>query len=160
MTLILSRAARATVAMTAAALLSAGGTAFAMQSDPPPAPAPCTDTAPGVCGDAYKPDDPFVAGNTKVKDMPKTISAAGLAFTKAKYKAHPGEKWTFNNADIATHNVQTDNEDPNFKNPMKFKSKDALPGKKVTFKMPKKAGKYHILCYYHQSMTAQLIIKK
>ena len=28
--------------------------------------APCTDTAPGVCGDAYKPDDPFVAGNTKV----------------------------------------------------------------------------------------------
>jgi plastocyanin len=160
MTSFRSRATRAAVALSAAALMSAGGTAaFAMQSDDPP-PAECTDTAPGTCADAYKPDDPFVAGNTKVPDMPKTISAAGLAFTKSAYKAHPGEMWTFNNADIATHNVQTDNEDPNFKNPMKFKSKDAAPGKKVKFKMPTKAGKYHILCYYHQSMTAVLTVKK
>lgn len=114
---------------------------------------------PGTGADAYKADDPFVSGNVKIPDVPKTIAAAGLIFTKKAYTAKPGETWTFHNADIALHNVQTDDEDPNFKNPAKFKSPDAEPGKKVTFKMPAKKGKYHLVCIYHGGMTADLTIK-
>jgi plastocyanin len=115
--------------------------------------------APGTGADAYKADDPFVSGNVKIPDVPKTIAAAGLAFTKTAYTAKPGEMWTFNNADIALHNVQSDDTDPNFKNPAKFKSPDAAPGKKVTFKMPMKKGTYHIVCIYHGGMTGTLKIK-
>jgi plastocyanin len=114
------------------------------------------NNAPGTGADAYKADDPFVAGNVKVADLPLTISAAGMAFTKQKFTAKPGQEWTFNNADIAIHNVQTDDAE---KNPMKFKSPDANPGQKVKFKMPTKKGTYKVLCYYHQAMTATITVK-
>lgn len=117
------------------------------------------NSAPGTGADAYKADDPFVSGNVKIPDAPKTISAAGLAFTKPTYTAKAGEMWTFNNADIALHNVQSDDTDPNFKEPAKFKSPDAAPGKKVTFKMPMKKGTYHIVCIYHGGMTGVLKVK-
>ena len=122
--------------------------------------APAAGMEPGTGADAYKADDPFVSGNVKIPDVPLTIAAAGLAFTKTSYTAKAGSKWTFNNADIAKHNVSSDDGDPAFKNPAKFKSPDADPGKKVTFTMPAKPGKYHIVCDYHGGMTADLTITK
>lgn len=121
--------------------------------------APKAGLEPGTGADAYKADDPFVSGNVKIPDVPKTIAAAGLAFTKTEFTAKPGETWTFHNADIALHNVQSDDTDPNFKNPAKFKSPDAEQGKKVKFKMPTKKGTYHIVCIYHGGMTGTLKIK-
>lgn len=140
----------------AASLAALGGVANA--ADPP-----CTDPAPGVCDKASE-DDPFSnpaarceKKNGKVFEPAKTITASGNTFCGKKYAGKTGETWTFNNPDIALHNVGTDDF---VKNPAKFKSKDVDMGKSTTFKMPKKKGKYTLICSFHPgSMTAPLTLK-
>lgn len=139
---------------------AAGGDAAAGDAGAGGVDAMAGNNAPGTGADAYKSDDPYVPGNTKATEGPKEIVAADVAFVSKTYKAKAGETWTFRNADVLNHNVQTDDEDPNYKNPMKFKSPDAAGGQKVTFKMPTKPGKYKVLCYYHQNMTATVTVTK
>ncbi|MGQ0844670.1 MAG: cupredoxin domain-containing protein [Sporichthyaceae bacterium] len=119
----------------------------------------CDPNAPGSC-DAYDASDPFAnpkARCPKGGEPAKTITASGNTFCEDKYAGKVGETWTFDNPDIALHNVATDDV---VKNPAKFKTADVEMGKKATFKMPKKAGKYTIICTYHPGpMTAQLTLK-
>lgn len=136
----------------AASLAALGGSANA-------APVACDPNAPGSC-DKYDPNDPFAnpkARCPKGGEPAKTITASGNTFCGKKYAGKTGETWTFNNPDIAMHNVGTDDY---VKNPAKFKSADVEMGKMTTFKMPKKAGKYTIICSFHPgSMTAKLALK-
>jgi plastocyanin len=155
---------RAAVAVTTTALLAAGASAsFALQpaSAAPhvavvPADEPCTDTAPGVC-DAYKPGDPFVDDGSAPKNIPKgTLVAASFKFFPAKVTAKKGATVTFDNRDIAIHNVQTAKK---VKGKYQILSKDAAGGEKTKFKVPKKAGKFKVICFYHQSMVSTIIVK-
>ncbi|MGQ0464841.1 MAG: cupredoxin domain-containing protein [Sporichthyaceae bacterium] len=119
----------------------------------------CDPNAPGSC-DEYDPNDPFAnpkARCPKGGEPANTITASGNTFCAENYSGKVASKWTFDNPDIALHNVATDDFE---KNPAKFKTKDAEMGKKVNFTMPKKAGKYTIICTYHPgSMTAKLSLK-
>lgn len=123
----------------------------------------CDPNAPGSC-DTYDPNDPFANPKArcpkkgdKIVEPANTITASGNTFCDDAYAGKTGSSWTFNNPDIALHNVATDDFE---KNPAKFKSADADMGKKVTFKMPKKTGKYTIICTFHPgSMTAKLTLK-
>jgi plastocyanin len=145
-------AAVATSVVLAAGLATVGaGTASAA----------CDPNAPGSC-DKYNPNDPFVPGGNKVsKAPPHTIVMADFAFTPTKITAKPGEVWTEDNRDIATHNISS--EGYLKKHPKSTGADiapDVDPGKKATFKMPTKPGKYKVVCFYHQNMTATITIKK
>lgn len=174
---------RAAVAATTTVLLAAGATAaFALQSasasptddnpvasllapllgqqtppanTPPAGGAPAPDgNSPGTGGDAYKPDDPFVDhGDKPVEVPPGTIIAQSFQLFPAKLVVTPGQVITFDNQDVATHNIQT------LEGKVKIKSPDAEPHKKITFKAPAKTGKYDVGCYYHQSMIMTIVVK-
>lgn len=111
------------------------------------------NTSPGTGADAYDPNDPFV-GNKSVKAPPLTVVTASFAFTPTKITVKPGQKWTLDNQDIATHNIETRGA-----NPGKIKSPDADPGKKVSFAMPTKKGTYKTVCFYHQAMELTIVVK-
>jgi plastocyanin len=164
---------RTAVAATVTVLLAAGGTAaFTLQSasaaraDDNPvtallapllgggqAPTPDGDS-PGTGGDAYKPGDPFVDNGEAPTNIPAaTIIAKSFALYPATLKATPGQEITFDNEDVATHNIQT------LEGKVKIKSPDAVQHSKVTFKVPTKAGKYDVGCYYHQSMVMTIVVK-
>lgn len=130
---------------------AAGGDAAA--GEPSGVDAMAGNSAPGTGADAYDPNDPFV-GNKTVKAPPLTVVTASFAFTPKKITVKPGEEWTLDNQDIATHNIETRG-----KNPGKIKSPDALPGKKATFKMPTKKGTYKTVCFYHQAMELDIVVK-
>jgi len=145
-------AAVATSVVLAAGLATVGaGTASAA----------CDPNAPGSC-DKYNPNDPFVPGNNKAGKVPAhTIVFADFAISPAKITAKPGEKWTEDNRDIATHNISS--EAYLAKHPKSTGADiapDVAPGAKATFKMPKKPGTYKVVCFYHQNMTATITIKK
>ncbi len=106
---------------------------------------------PGTGADAYAKDDPFV-GTKDVKAPAKTIVMASFNFTPKKITAKPGEVWKIDNQDIATHDVRTQDKKTIF-------SGDVLQGKKGSVKMPKKAGKYEAVCFYHQSMVLDITVK-
>ncbi|MGQ0844668.1 MAG: cupredoxin domain-containing protein [Sporichthyaceae bacterium] len=146
--------AAAGISVAMAAGLAALGSGTANAADPP-----CTDPAPGVC-DKADPNDPFsnpAARCPKGGEPARTITASGNTFCGKTYAGKTGETWTFNNPDIAIHNVASDDFE---KNPAKFKSADVEMGKTGTFTMPKKKGKYTIICTYHPgSMTAKLTLK-
>jgi plastocyanin len=145
-------AAVATSAVLAAGLATVGvGTAAAA----------CDPNAPGSC-DKYDPHDPFVPGGNKVgKAPPHTIVFADFAITPAKITAKPGESWTEDNRDVATHNVTSEKwVNKNKKGTGGDIAPDVAPGAKATFKMPKKPGTYQVVCFYHQNMTATITIKK
>lgn len=132
----------------AASLAALGGNGSAAAAD-------CDPNAPGSC-DAYAPDDPFVPGGNKVsKAPPKTVVYADFAIVPSTIVAAPGEKWTEDNRDVATHNLTKDGK--------KQKNGDVAPdvmaGQKATFTMPSKKGTYKVVCYYHQNMTATITIK-
>jgi plastocyanin len=116
--------------------------------------------SPGTGDDAYAADDQFANPGAKCPkggEPKNTITASGNTFCAKSYSGLAGSTWTFDNPDIAIHNVATDDFE---KNPAKFKSPDVEQGKKDTFKMPKKTGKYTIICTYHPgSMTAKLTLK-
>lgn len=143
-----------TIVALATGLAIFGGGGAASAADPP-----CTDPAPGVC-DKADPNDPF--SNPKARcpvggEPANTITASGNTFCADKYAGPAGATWKFNNPDIALHNVGSDDFE---KNPAKFKSPDAEMGKNIEFKMPKKKGKYTMICSYHPgSMTAKLTLK-
>jgi plastocyanin len=151
---------RAAVAMSTTALLIAGGTAAltlepasAVPADDPTPPVP-DGNSPGTGDDAYKADDPFVDHGNGPKNIPaNTIIAMSFKFFPNKITVKPNQKLTFDNQDIAIHNIQT------AKKPYKIKTKDAAGGEKVTFNAPKAAGKYPTVCYYHQSMLLDIIVK-
>ncbi|MGQ0844669.1 MAG: hypothetical protein ACT4QF_11085 [Sporichthyaceae bacterium] len=154
-----------------AALAVFGGGGVAGAADPSPLdpvlealtpaapPAGCDPNAPGSC-DPASPSDPF--SNPKARcpaggEPAKTITASGNTFCADMYGGATGETWTFNNPDIAIHNVGTDDFE---KNPAKFKSADVEMGKAGTFTMPAKKGSYTIICSYHPgSMTAKLTLQ-
>jgi plastocyanin len=94
------------------------------------------------------------ASGGDVKAPPLTIVMKNIAFYPRQIVAKPGATWTEDNEDTATHNVATDG-----KNPEKLKAPDVTAGKKATFQMPTKPGKYHLVCNYHQSMKITLTIK-
>jgi plastocyanin len=85
---------------------------------------------------------------------PQTIVMKNITFYPRQITAKPGSTWTEDNEDSATHNVATDG-----KNPETLKAADVAPGKKATFTMPTKPGKYHLVCNYHPSMKITLTIK-
>jgi plastocyanin len=132
---------------------AATGTTDAAGGDDGGVDAMAGNNAPGTGADAYDPNDPFV-GNKSVKAPPLTVVTASFAFTPKKITVKPGEQWTLDNQDIATHNIETRG-----KNPGKIKSPDALPGKKATFKMPTKKGTYKTVCFYHQAMELDIVVK-
>ena len=149
----------------ASVALATGLAAFGGTANASPAEEPCDPNAPGSC-DKFDPNDPFAnpaarcpkGADGKVVEPARTITASGNTFCGKKYAGKTGETWTFNNPDIALHNVATDDFE---KNPAKFKTEDVDMGKSTTFKMPKKAGKYTIICTFHPgSMTAKLTLKK
>ncbi len=146
----------------AASLAACGGddkeaTADQATGDTPPAAA---GDSPGTGADAYDPNDQFANPGAKCPkggEPAKTITASGNTFCAKSYAGKAGDTWTFDNPDIATHNVASDDFE---KNPAKFKSADIDQGTKGTFKMPKKTGKYTIICTYHPGiMTAKLTLK-
>ena len=161
----ISRTASAAAAVVLVAGLAAcgGGDSkdTATSVNTPAATSAGTDnTSPGTGADAYKTNDPYVTGQV-TKAAPKTIVFSGFAFVPTEITAKPGEEWTEDNQDIATHNISSE----------KFlaanpKSKggdiapDVDPGKKATFKMPTKPGTYKVVCFYHQNMTATITVKK
>jgi plastocyanin len=116
------------------------------------------NTAPGTGADAYKTDDPYVSGQTTTA-APKTIVFSGFAFVPTTITAKPGEEWTEDNQDIATHNISTEAA-AKAKGTGGDIAPDVDPGKKATFKMPTKPGKYKVVCFYHQQMTATITVKK
>ena len=141
--------AAAGIAVALSTSLAAWGGGFAAAAD-------CDPNAPGSC-DAYKPDDPFVPGNNKVgKAPPRTVVYADFAITPNKITAAPGEEWTEDNRDVATHNLTNDK---GAKQKNGDIAPDVMAGQKAKFKMPSKKGKYKVVCYYHQNMTATITIK-
>jgi plastocyanin len=116
------------------------------------------NTAPGTGTDAYKTDDPYVSGQT-TKAAPKTIVFSGFAFVPTTITAKPGEMWTEDNQDIATHNISS-LAAAKAKGTGGDIAPDVDPGKKATFKMPTKPGTYKVVCFYHQNMTATITVKK
>jgi plastocyanin len=140
-----------TLALATALAGLGGGHASAANTD-------CDPNAPGSC-DAYKPDDPFVPGGNKVSAAPpKTIVMADFAFTPTKITAAPGEMWTEDNRDVATHNLSTASKG-NARGKNGDIAPDVMAGQKAKFKMPTKKGKYKVVCYYHQNMTATITVK-
>lgn len=103
---------------------------------------------------AYDPDGP-VWEPAPVDPPPRTIVAQRLAFHPRKLVVRPGTKVAFENCDITIHNVQTW---PERKGP-RITSPDARPGDTVRFKVPRKPGRYQVICVYHQSMTATIVVK-
>ena len=166
----INKAAAGTVALIVFTGLSglATGTSSASILDTPPAPpaapaappAGCDPNAPGSC-DAYKKDDPFVDHGDKKVAAKNTVLMSSFAFTPLTITGKPGEAWTEDNQDVATHNITTDKL---AKKPGKGTggdiAPDVMPGKKATFKMPKKPGTYKTVCFYHQNMTLTIIVKK
>jgi plastocyanin len=161
-----NRAAAGTFAIVLFAGLSglATGTSSASMLDTPPAPpaappAGCDPNAPGSC-DSYKKDDPFVDHGDKKVAAKNTVLMSSFAFTPAKITGKPGETWTEDNQDVATHNITTDKL---AKKPGKGSggdiAPDVMPGKKATFKLPKKPGTYKAVCFYHQAMVLTIIVK-
>jgi plastocyanin len=116
------------------------------------------NTAPGTGADAYKTNDPYVSGQVTTA-APKTIVFSGFAFVPTKITAKPGEEWTEDNQDIATHNISTEAA-ARAKGTGGDIAPDVDPGKKATFKMPTKPGTYKVVCFYHQQMTATITVKK
>lgn len=116
---------------------------------------PCDPNAPGSC-DAYDPNDPFVpGGNTVTSAPPKTVIYADFKIVPQKMVAAPGEEWTQDNRDVATHNLTKDGK----KQKNGDISPDVMAGQKSKFTMPTKKGTYKVVCYYHQNMTATITIK-
>lgn len=125
-------------------------------ADSPGAGAPADANANSPGSEGYDPNDQFANAVCPKKEPAKTIVASGFTFCGKAYAAKSGEKWTFDNPDVALHNIATDDLE---KNPMKFKSPDVESKQKVTFNMPKKKGKYKMVCDYHVgSMTADVTI--
>ncbi|HZE65205.1 MAG TPA: cupredoxin domain-containing protein [Sporichthyaceae bacterium] len=145
-----------TAAALSAALATVGGAGIAAA-----VPTACDPNAPGSC-DKYDPHDPFVPGGNKVGKAPAhTIVMADFAFTPTKITAKPGETWTEDNRDIAIHNISSENYlNKHKKGTGADIAPDVAPGSKATFKMPTKPGKYKVVCFYHQNMTATITIKK
>ncbi len=115
--------------------------------------------SPGTGSDAYDPNDPFVPGGNKVSSAPpQTIVMADFAFVPTKITAAPGEEWTEDNRDVATHNVSTASKG-NDKGKNGDIAPDVMSGQKAKFKMPTKKGKYKVVCFYHQNMTATITVK-
>lgn len=153
------------IALALAVTLAACGgdgddTAAQDAKDTAAAPSGDGNLSPGTGDDAYAADDQFANPGAKCPkggEPKNTITASGNTFCATSYSGLAGSTWTFDNPDIAIHNVATDDFE---KNPAKFKSPDVLQGKKDTFTMPKKTGKYTIICTYHPgSMTAKLTLK-
>lgn len=155
----INRAAAGTAALvlfTALSGLAAGTSSASTLDDKPPA---CDPNAPGSC-DAYKKDDPFVDHGDKKVAPPKTILMSSFAFTPTEVTVKPGEMWTEDNEDIATHNITS----------LKLAAKkgttggdiapDVKPKEKHMFKMPTKPGTYKTTCFYHQAMELTIIVKK
>ena len=118
--------------------------------------APSDNSAPGTGDDAYKSDDKFVPGNNKISDIPaKTIIYADFKILPSKITAKAGEEWTEDNQDVATHNLT---EDKGAKQKNGDIAPDVMAGEKAKFKMPSKKGKYKVVCYYHQNMTATVTV--
>jgi|GEM_PF-506451 len=114
--------------------------------------------SPGTGSDAYKATDPYVNAQ-KTSAPAKTIVMSGFAFIPTEVTVKPGEVWTEENDDPATHNITTE----------KLAAKKGTGGdiapdvganQKKTFKMPTKPGTYKTVCYYHQNMVLTIVVKK
>ncbi|HEY2834456.1 MAG TPA: plastocyanin/azurin family copper-binding protein [Sporichthyaceae bacterium] len=96
-----------------------------------------------------------------VSAPPRTIVFADFAFLPTTITAMPGDTWTEENDDVATHNISTEaylRANPNSSGGDIAPDVDA--GQKKTFKMPTKPGTYKVVCFYHRKMTATITIKK
>jgi plastocyanin len=162
----ISRAASAAaVVVLTAGLAACGGGGDKdsnVASSAPPASGTGTadDNSPGTGADAYKTNDPYVSGQVS-KAPPHTIVMANFAFIPTSITAKPGEVWTEENDDVATHNVSSEaylKANPNSSGGDIAPDVDA--GQKKTFKMPTKPGTYRVVCFYHQRMTATITVKK
>jgi len=157
-------ASAATAIVLVAGLAACGGGDSKSSNDVASSAAPTSagtdNMAPGTGADAYKTNDPYVSGQVKSAGA-KTIVFSGFAFIPTKITAKPGETWTEDNQDIATHNISSDTYlTAHPKSKGGDIAPDVDPGKKATFKMPTKPGTYKVTCFYHQNMTATITVKK
>ncbi|HEX3827095.1 MAG TPA: plastocyanin/azurin family copper-binding protein [Sporichthyaceae bacterium] len=148
-----------TAAGIAAVVLFAGLSGFTFAPAPD---APCDPNAPGSC-DKYKPGDPFVDDGKPPVPGPKTIVMKTFTIFPATVTGKPGEEWTEDNRDIATHNLTTMTDLDKHKGDKKYTggniAPDVMGGQKAKFKMPKKPGTYKMVCFYHQQMQLTVHVK-
>jgi plastocyanin len=150
-----SRAAAGIGALVLFAGLS--GFTYAPSANPPG----CDPNAPGSC-DKYHSDDPYVGGGQVTKAAPKTVVMTNFSFLPATVIGKPGEVWTEDNEDIATHNITTQKRADHPKSKADTGgdiAPDVMSHQKKTFKMPTKPGTYKSVCFYHQNMVLTIVVK-
>lgn len=115
---------------------------------------------------AYEPDDPFVG--SPAPDVPaRTIVVQGFRFWPEGVLVRPGQKWTFDNRDIAIHRLVTQGDGART-----IDSGDLAPGDTTgsagppqygptlrTIPMPQKPGTYEMTCAYHGGMSMRITVK-
>jgi plastocyanin len=148
---------RGAIAGIGALVLFAGLSGFTFA--PSDGPAGCDPNAPGSC-DKYDPNDPFVNGKTGPVAA-KTVQMSGFAFQPTTITGSPGETWTEDNEDVATHNITTEKVASTSTGNQTGGdiAPDVMSKQKKTFKMPTKPGTYKTVCFYHQDMKLTIIVK-